>query len=129
MKCPQCNAESRPNELYCGVCGTEIRLTYDELHAVVTEEIKEDKETATEQTMRMVLLWMGFFLIASLTVQCASKGGLVGDDNPEPAYHVPLYSTKNDTVQRRIHEDRTTDTVPDVEKTIKDNRKRAGLKD
>lgn len=128
MKCPQCGAEGRPNELYCGVCGAEIRLTYDELHAVVTEEIKEDKETATEQTMRMVLLWMGFFLIASLTVQCASTGGLVGEDNPEQAYHIPLYSTKNDTVLRTINEDRTTDTVAEVEKMIEDNLKRVGLK-
>lgn len=121
MMCPECGSETRTNELYCRVCGTEIRLTYDQVHDTLSDEIQQDKETATEMTMRMMALWMGFFMIVAITLDITSQDGLISEEYPEKAYQVPVYSSRNDLVRPQPFEDRSVDLVAEVEERIKAN--------
>lgn len=130
MKCPECGSETRTNELYCRVCGTEIRLTYDQVHDTLSDEIKQDKETATELTMRMMALWMAFFMIVAISFYFHSKTDLIGPEFPETAYNVPVYSSRNEHVRWVPHEDISVDRFGDVVDIIqanKDQLKKSGL--
>ena len=122
MICPECGSETRTNEPYCRVCGTEIRLTYDQVHETLTDEIQQDKETATEQTMRMMAIWMAFFMITAITFDINSQDDLIGPEFPETAYNVPVYSSRNELVSRLPFVDISVDKFNDVVDIIQVNK-------
>ncbi len=123
MNCPECGSETRTNELYCRVCGTEIRLTYDQVQDTLREEIQQDKETSTELTVRMLAMWLAFFMIVSVTLYNTSKDDLVSDEYPEKSYSIPVYSSRNDLVRAEPFEDIAVDTFEEVSALIEENKK------
>ncbi len=116
MQCPECSNEVQSGELYCGVCGTEIRLTFEDLQDKISAEIKGEKETDTEKQMRNLLMWFAFFMLTAWTLDCETSRGLVGVDDTatDDAYRIPVYSTRNELVGKRIYEDDSIDTVQKI---------------
>lgn len=119
MQCPECGADVSTGEMYCGICGAEIRLDHDEVTAIVSQEIKAEKEKTTEEQMRRLLLWMGFFFITAWSLHCESKRDLVGPQYPDEAYHLPVYSTRVDLLEPIMYEDRSLDRLLNLKKSAK----------
>lgn len=126
MQCPDCNSEVSTNELYCSVCGAEIRLDFDDVHERLSEEIAKEKEESTEKTLRNMLLWMAFFMITAWTFDCESRQGLIGPKHPDNAYRIPMYTSRAELIEHRLFEDTTVDTLTEIDQIIERNLRRYG---
>ncbi len=116
MECSRCRNEVHSGELYCGVCGMEVRFTFEDLQDSLVHEIQGEKEAHTERQMRNLLVWLAFFVLIAWTLDTETQRGLVGVDASatDDAYCIPVYSTRHDATPRRTFEDDSLDTVGEI---------------